>query len=75
MKKKCKIWKIENPKSEKNWQKSEKQMKIEIEEKLKNWNKPTEYIQEQNSGEVNILKFNDDETDEITIPGLLKINN
>jgi len=47
---------------------SEKQMKIEMEEKLKNWNKPTEYIQEQNSGEVNILKFNDDETDEITIP-------
>ena len=44
-----------------------------MEEKLKNWNKPTEYIQEQNSGEVNILKFNDDETDEITIPGLLKI--
>lgn len=48
---------------------SEKQMKIEMEEKLKNWNKPnTEYIQEQSSGEVNILKFGDDETDEITIP-------
>ena len=52
---------------------SEKQMKIEMEEKLKNWNKPnTEYIQEQSSGEVNILKFGDDETDEITIPGLIK---
>ena len=46
-----------------------------MEEKLKNWNKPTEYIQEQNSGEVNILKFNDDETDEITIPGLITVNN
>lgn len=54
---------------------SEKQMKIEMEEKLKNWNKPTEYIQEQSSGEVNILKFDDDETDEITIPGLIKNDN
>ena len=43
-----------------------------MEEKLKNWNKPTEYIQEQSTGEINILKFGDDETDEITIPGSLK---
>lgn len=52
---------------------SEKQMKIEMEEKLKNWNKPSteQYIQERSevsSGEVNILKFDNDETDEITIP-------
>lgn len=49
---------------------SEKQMKIEVEEKLKNWNKPIENHQEEkSSGEVNILKFDNEETDEITIPG------
>lgn len=45
---------------------NEKQMKIEMEEKLKNWNKPNDSEQ---SSEVNILKLDhSDETNEITIP-------
>lgn len=40
---------------------NEKQMKIEMEEKLKNWNREA-------SGEVNILKLDDNQDEEIVIP-------